>query len=242
MKISFCTTCMGRLHHLRQTLPINIQNTEKYANREFIIVNYGSKDELHSWAKENLKFWIKRGIVKYYRTREPEYFSATHAKNIAHKQATGDILCNLDADNFILEGFAELLNETIGQRPGIVLSPPTDEFGEAGSCGKIAIRKEHFYSVNGYDESWNIGWGWEDTNFQCRARMHNNLDHYVLPKKWGKVIAHSNKSRGQNFRDQDIFKTQIMCCEQLNKTIENCDFIANKDKNWGYAADLSSEL
>ena len=241
MKISFCTTCMGRLHHLQQTLPTNILNTEKYGNREFVIVNYGSKDDLHKWVKENLQFWIKRGVVRYFRTQEPKFFSATHAKNIAHKNATGDILCNVDADNFVLEGFAEYLNEGLQER-AVLLSPTTDAYDEAGCCGKIAVRREDFYSVNGYNESWNIGWGWEDTDFQCRVRMQNDLNYYVIDKKWCKVIAHSNKVRGENFIDSDIFKTQMMCCEMLNKTIENKEFIANKNKIWGHTNDLSSEL
>ena len=232
---------MGRLHHLMQTLPINIYNTEKY-DREFIILNYGSKDDLHSWAKENLKFWIKRGIVKYYRTQKPKFFVATHAKNIAHKQATGDILCNIDADNFIVDGFSKLLIETLGKSPGIIISPPSDEFGQAGCCGKIAVRKEHFYNVGGYDEDWNIGWGWEDTDFQSRTRIYNKLDYYILPRKWCKVIAHSNESRGENFREKDIFKTQMICREQIEKKLENNDFIVNKNRIWGHIEDLSNDL
>lgn len=233
---------MGRLHHLSQTLPANLSNTASYAEREFIILNYGSKDGLHEWVRDNLKPWIDRGIVKYYRTKEPEYFVATHAKNIAHRQATGDILCNLDADNFLIEGYPEFLAVTLTKQACVVAATPADVFGIPGSCGKIAVLRDHFYNVNGYDEGQNAGWGWDDTNFQFRVRMHNNLPLIVADKKWSRVIAHSNEDRGRNFRDKDVIRTQKLSMDRLQAISDAKDYVANKNQIWGFAADLSSDF
>ena len=199
---------MNRLYHLEQTLPLNILATASYPNREFIILNYGSKDNLHQWVQKNLKKYIDAGIVKYLHTKIPKYFVATHAKNVAHRQATGDILCNLDADNFLLDGFIEYVAEKMQTDPCVIASPSSDMFNTPGSCGKIIVKREHFYSVNGYDEDWNIGWGWDDTSFQFRVRMHNKLKVEFLDKKWCLCLNHSNWERSKNFRNQDITFTE----------------------------------
>lgn len=233
---------MGRLHHLSQTLPTNIINTASYPNREFIILNYGSKDGMHDWAFKNLKPWIDKGIVKYFRTQLPEFFIAAHAKNIAHRQATGDIVCNVDADNFLVEGFAELLVSYHKNSNCIVASPSVDVFGTAGSCGKISVRTEHFYSVNGYDEDWNIGWGWDDVNFRYRTRMLNNLDYHEVDPKWCRVIHHSIEERGSNFKNKDVLATEKLSVEHLNKIAISKNYIANQGREWGKAIDLSSSF
>lgn len=51
-KISFCTTCMDRLYHLKESLPINLINNSSYANIEFVVLNYNSKDEIDTWMEK----------------------------------------------------------------------------------------------------------------------------------------------------------------------------------------------
>lgn len=229
---------MGRLHHLSQTIPASIANTASYPDREFVILNYNSKDGMHEWVRDNLQPYIDQGIVKYYRTEKPEYFVATHAKNIAHRKATGDILCNLDADNYVLPGFPEYLAETLVQQPCVIQGTPVDKNEVAGSCGKIAVLRQHFYSVNGYDEDQNIGWGWDDTNFQFRVRRHNNLNLIALDPKWSLVIDHSNEDRGANWRDKDILKTAQMSIARIHEVARTGKYVANIGKYWGHVSDL----
>lgn len=232
---------MGRLHHLSQTIPASIANTESYPNREFVILNYGSKDGLHEWVRDNLKPWIEKGIVKYYRTQKPEYFVATHAKNIAHRKATGDILCNLDADNYVLPGFPEYLADAF-RMPCVVAAPSVDINGVPGSCGKIAVLRQHFYSVNGYDEDQNRGWGWDDTNFQFRVRMHNSLPLVIAESKWSLTIGHSNEDRGANWKDKDVIRTEKESVDRLNEVARTGKYVVNIGKYWGHVSDLSSSL
>lgn len=233
---------MDRLHHLEQTLPINLLATASYPNREFVLVDYGSTDNLHLWVKNNLKKYIDSGIVKYCRTQKPKYFIATHAKNIAHKQASGDIFCNVDADNFLLEGFAEHIACILKQGNCIISSPPTDMFNVAGSCGKIALLREHFYKINGYDESLNLGWGWDDTSLQFRARMYNHLENIAVDKKWCLSLYHSNHERGRKFRNTDIEFTKDQSIRKIVENYEQENYIANKNKNWGFIEDLSINI
>ncbi|GAG26081.1 unnamed protein product, partial [marine sediment metagenome] len=73
--ISFCTTCMGRLYNLKETLPINFKDNESYPDLEFVILDYNSNDNLGEWMKNNMMHHIESGKVSYYRTTEPKYFS-----------------------------------------------------------------------------------------------------------------------------------------------------------------------
>ena len=242
MKISFCTTCKNRLYHLEQTLPSNLHASSSYKNREFVIMDYNSTDGLHSWSKKHLRKWEDWGLVRYCRTQIPEYFHVAHAKNIAYKNATGDIICNLDADNFIVEGFCEYLESIFQEESIFFQSGSEDVFHNHGCCGKIAMKKEHFFSVNGYDESQYLGWGWDDVNFRYRAQKHNNLSARSGDIKFNLVISHNNNIRTCNFPCQDIEKTQNLSIERLYEIDSTNEYVANKNIIWGEAADLTVGL
>lgn len=233
MKISFCTTCMNRLFHLKETYLRSINNTS-YKNKEFILLNYGSEDDIDQWVQENLNYYIKNNLVKYYKTSEPKYWFAAHAKNIAHKLASGDVLVNLDCDNILLENYCEYLVESF-QEEVIVASDPCDNNGNLGTCGLIASKKEHFYSVNGYDEEFNVGWGMDDTNYQYRCRMKNNLKLVVQDKKFNCCISHNNEIRTKNCKNKNIIETKNISEQNLYKIAIEKDYIANKNKEWGKA-------
>lgn len=232
MKISFCTTCMGRLYHLSQTLPISLFNTASYKNREFVLLNYGSRDGLDEWVKSNLRWWIEAGIVQYFHFAEPKHFYATHAKNMAHKVATGDILCNLDADNYALPNFAEYLAQQF-QKNVVVSSKSSDIGGNHGCCGKIATRREHFYSINGYDEDQRWGWGMDDTSFQHRVKSHNRLELVVCGREWNRAIDHSVEERTRNYPLKDIHESNRLSYELLKKIDDSKQYVVNCGRGWG---------
>ena len=113
LKISFCTTCKGRLEHLKQTLPANIEACKGYPNTEFVILDYDSRDGLEQWIKDNFQEEIKSGLVRYAKLDGATDFKMAHAKNMVHRLATGDVLCNVDADNFLASGTPEYLIENL---------------------------------------------------------------------------------------------------------------------------------
>jgi len=221
---------MNRLHHLSNTLPKNLQIISSL-DSEIVVLDYGSTDGLHEWIQD-----LNSDNLKYFYTGEPQYFFAAHAKNVAHKLASGDILCNLDADNFLVPGYTEFLYESFSKDRNIIIpSSPTDPDGNNGTCGKIAVTKEAFYSVNGYDESQNEGWGWDDTNFQYRARMHNNLTIVPCVVTFNKAISHSNEERVVNYPNKNILETQQKSVDNLNEIEQQKRYVANVGKEWGKA-------
>ena len=232
---------MGRLHHLQQTLPANLLNSESYIDREFVILNYNSQDQLHEWMP-TLGPWLDRGVVRYFRTKIPQHFSATHAKNIAHKQATGDIVCNIDADNYVVEGFCEYLADLLADGNTLFHSYSTDVSGNHGCCGKIAVRKEHFLSVNGYDEEQSMGWGWEDVSFRYRVIEHNKLRAIRGDFRWNYSVGHDNDERIKNFQNKNILDSQDWSVSRLMELSVKNEYVVNKNKNWGYVEDLTQHF
>jgi len=122
-KISICTVCMNRLYYLSQTLPVNIKENQGYPNLEFVVLNYNSRDDMDDWMRTHMGQHIESGLVKYYRTDEPEFFNLAHSKNMATKLATGDIICNIDADNYAGPGYVNWVQERFSTKgPGIEIT------------------------------------------------------------------------------------------------------------------------
>lgn len=226
---------MNRLFHLKQVILKNINSSLAFKNVEFVLLNYGSKDELDDWVKKNLAEHIKSGILSYYKTNEPQYWVASHAKNIAHKLASGDILCNLDSDILIPNRFCEYINSFFTAKPNSIMAFDSEDInGNHGCAGIIATKKEDFYSVNGYDENINLGWSCDDMNFQFRCRMKNSLELFIPPKIC-MCIPHSNDIRTKNCKIKQIEETRKLSIEICENAAIKKDYVANKSNNWGQA-------
>ncbi|MGE3713976.1 MAG: glycosyltransferase family A protein [Alphaproteobacteria bacterium] len=209
-KISFCTTCKGRLHHLQQTLPQNLANTADYDNVEFVILNYDSPDNLDSWIREHYADEIASGRIRYARVDDKPHFHMAHAKNLSHRLATGDILCNLDADNIIAPNSARWMAEQFAQKPDIVIRNMWEpihrrllqgHLNDKGFGGRIAITRDNFNRLHGYDENM-PGWEGDDDNLIARAQ-HTGLQLIKVPNHLkGCIIAHSDETRTEHMAPQ----------------------------------------
>jgi hypothetical protein len=116
----------------------------------------------------------------------------------------------------------------------IVAFESKDSAGNDGCAGIIAARRDHFYSVNGYDESIYLGWGYDDMNYQFRCRMHNGLV-LVTPEKICSCIPHSNRIRSENFQLKDIEMSRELSNNICYIAAEKKDYVANKNCEWGKA-------
>lgn len=209
-KVSYCTTCKGRLHHLKETLPANLAAEAHNPNVEFVVLDYGSEDGLGEWIHQNFQAEIESGRLRYARSEQP-FFRMAHAKNMAHRLATGDILCNVDADNFVPKDFSRWLGEQFDQDPHAIITPLALTQGEfvkqrtarvlkgqtpklSGIGGRVAVSSEDFYKLGGYDERIE-GWGPDDLQFCLRARDAGLTPVRLPPEQVGHVISHDTESR-----------------------------------------------
>lgn len=235
-KISFCTTCMDRLCNLKETLPKNIKSNERYPHLEFVILDYNSKDGLEEWMKKNMMNYIKSGRVSYYRTDEPKYFSMSHSRNIAFKIASGDIVNNLDADNFtVKEGVslkeccASYINRIANECPEKAIFAK----GKRGMHGRIGFYKKEFIeTLGGYDESL-IGYGHDDHDLVQRA-WKQDFTMYWWGGQYFSRIKTSGKEKNKNMKDH-WKTTENINKEKSAKNIEAGIYKANEGNHWGKA-------
>lgn len=145
-KISYCTTCKGRLWQLRQTLPVNIKQTSETC--DIVLLDYHSEDGLEDYIKSEFDEYLKDGRLKYYKLLTPiDGFDMAYAKHIAHMLAEGELLFNLDADNFI----GSTIDEMRDLPRDKILIPKIINGTATARCGRVGISRLNYLRVGGYD-------------------------------------------------------------------------------------------
>ena len=198
-RISFCTVAMNRLAHIKATFIRNILENIDYPELEFNLLDYNSTDGLEEWAKQELKEYIDAGIVNYYKTGTPDYFQRSHSRNMIFKLSSGDIICNVDADNFCGAGFANYINEVMCKDKNIessflVSARKLKEEEDRNAYGRIAVNKEDFFALKGFDERME-GYGFEDTDFINRLQKRGKTPLLIENELYLKGISHSQAMR-----------------------------------------------
>ncbi len=234
-KISFCTTCMGRLERLKETLPKNIEDNKDYPNLEFIIIDYNSNDGLWDWMKDNMMRHIESGKVSYYRTTEPKYFDMSHSRNIAFKVATGNIVNNIDADNFTSkhdlqykECWASYINRIAHEIPKKAIFVKSKQ----RMHGRIGFYKKEFIEIlGGYDEKIK-GYGHDDKDLVHRA-LKLNFTRCAWKIYFDRIYTHTPEKDVHlkiPWRETKIINEQIS-----EKNINEGKLKANEGIHWGKA-------
>jgi len=205
-KIAFCTTCMNRLHHLQQTLEKNIQDNYLPGKVEFVLLDYNSQDGLDEWVYDNMKKYIDEGILVYYKTTEPTHYLRSHSRNMAFRLANADILCNLDADNFLGKGFASFILEEFSKYDNIFY---TNNYSLNDTYGRVCVRTEDFISVRGYNEALK-GYGYEDNDFQNRLIRHGLKPVSFHNPEFYRFVLHADEDRiSEEYRLKNLHKMYI---------------------------------
>ena len=232
-RISFCTTCMGRLHHLKETLPRNIEDNKDYPELELVVLDYNSPDSTGAWIHESDPDLIRSGRLNDFRTTEPKYFHMAHSKNVAHRLATGDIVCNVDADNFTGPGFAAKLAEMFLRGPRRLLVSG-DWRVVKGSNGRVAMWRKHFLAFRGYDESMH-GYGFEDQDLISRCELLG-FEVQKLERESLNLIQHSHEERQLLYapEHQKLNKGLVEHKAQSHSKIE-LGLVVPNPKRWGHA-------
>lgn len=195
-RISCCTVCMNRTIHLKQTLKRNILDNAGYNNIEFVILDYGSRDDLYDWIQKELQHEINTGLVTYFRTKDPQFFHMSHSKNMVFRLATGDILCSIDADNFTGPGFAAYVNEQFNKESDIFLMPPRIGANKKwwDVQGRVCVKRDDFYAMRGYDEKV-MDYGYEDKDFKCRLEAYGCKSVIIKEPAFLNAITHDDSMR-----------------------------------------------
>lgn len=209
--IVFCTTCKGRTQHIRETLPKNLADNAGYVDCKFVLLDYGSPDDLLSYCLHFHARELASGRLVIYRFPEQKTFKMAHAKNMAHRMGIregGDILVNLDADNYTGPGFAAYVAEKFRENSNVFLwadrSQPVEVRFPKGCNGRIVVSKHAFLNAGGYDEKF-VAWGPDDKDFHFRLRRLG-----YEPLKIGRhhldVVLHNDKMRFKDYPKAAVCK------------------------------------
>lgn len=191
MKMSFCITCMNRLEHLQATLERNILDNLLEGEVEFVLLDYHSTDGLPEWVRQHMGGYISRGLLNYYRTEKPQHYLRSHSRNMAFRLAQGDILCNLDADNFLGKGFARFMLDAFDREKGIFY---TSSLASRDVFGRVCLTKADYLAVHGCDEAL-VGYGMEDVDLFNRLLKLGLGQRIFRQMEFYEALKHSNEQR-----------------------------------------------
>jgi len=194
--ISYCIVCMNRAEHLKQTLPQNIKDN-LHCNVEFVLLDYNSADDLEMWCRSEMPEYIESGILKYFKTTDPAYFHRSHSRNMAFRLASGNIICNLDADNFLGKGFTEYaLTVFKGKEKVFIRGGGANNIA---TYGRILFPSAMLQELTGYDEVMD-GYSAEDDDFTYRLEAAGYSPVFFRQTEFSNVLDHSDISRMKDER------------------------------------------
>ena len=167
--ISFCTSYLGRRDHLRETYPHNVDVGLNF-DSEFVLLDYSAYSDKWEVGK---------------------------AKNLAHNAAEGDILVNVDADNYLSIQYVNGVLEIFKDDCDVIVYSEEDNVG-----GRIAISRNNFSRLGGYDERFK-DWGYDDIDFIYRAR---NLGLRRFKMNGLSAISHGDELRfkGDRYKNRPL--------------------------------------
>lgn len=218
VRVAFATTCKNRAHHLIQTLPKNLADNPDH---RFVVLDYGSEEAL---AQVLDPYLLRSDQLALYRYNVLGPFQMAHAKNMAHRLAMlegGDILVNVDADNFTGRGFGDYVAMKFIQGPPrtFLWSHVIPGSGLRGCNGRIAVSAPAFLTVGGYDERYDT-WGPDDKDFNLRLRRLG-YQGAEIDIAYLRAIQHNDKMR---FREYPEARQTV---DESKFQLEHTNTIAN---------------
>ncbi|MCC7225365.1 MAG: glycosyltransferase [Burkholderiaceae bacterium] len=190
-RIAFVVTCKGRLHHLRQSLPLLTRQPDS----ECIVVDYDCPDHSHLWVSEHFP------QVRVIHVKDSSLFNISHARNLGAQNTTAPWLCFVDADILVAEDFAEKLTPAL--RDGFYYRPLPISWEKWGT--HLCARGD-FQRVEGYDEVMQ-GWGGEDNDLYRRLE-ELGCRPAGFPGDLVSSIQHGNEERTRHYEIRDRWVNQ----------------------------------
>jgi Sulfotransferase domain/N-terminal domain of galactosyltransferase len=215
--VCFVTTCKNRVDHLHQTLYVNLCDNP---NSRFVVLDYHSDDELLELLRCFDEEIAARRLTVYSYLGWPK-FRMAHAKNLAHRLGIiegGDILVNLDSDNFAGANF-ESFAETFCKQDSFLWSRMVKGDMARGISGRIAVPSKAFLKLGGYDERYNE-WGPDDKDFNLRLRAAG-YKAIEIERQYLGAVSHNDKIRFKEYPHLDEQGEFSVTEGSIKKTVVN---------------------
>eukprot|EP00435_Cladocopium_sp_Y103_P020468 s698_g5.t1 len=226
----------NRLWQLKNALPLTLVHAYPFKDSCRVhVVDMGSTDGTLEWLLRYCRWAIEIGLLRVYRAEEKKWHACI-GKNTAHIQAKEDILVNVDGDNLIGAGldvaviagfYSSRFLEDVCKRFQDGCAVAQYELG-GGTCGRIALRREDFLYIGGYDEDPGFllaavtrsldsedahPMGAQDTDLVLRVKMLNKGHHKKVKEPLlsqailnsqakNSAIFNERRARGEIIRNQ----------------------------------------
>lgn len=223
MKVVFATTCKGRLEHLSATLPKNMKDNEAAT---FVVLDYNDQNGVSAYIQNEYRADLESGRLIFYKNKDAPKFRMGNAKNQVQRCAMregADILVTLDADNLTGPGFVNYLMDKFGADPELsfmcpdfsVLPPRGKRFNvnnpsrlARGFAGRLAIRRNDFLKVGGYNESFET---WRGEDIDIIARLNRlALKRAAIDAVFLNAISHSSAVRFLEYPDAKKYENDAI--------------------------------
>lgn len=185
-KYSIITTCKGRLHNLKRTLPEFL----KQENTEVIVVDYDCPDGTSDYVAR------VHPAARVVSVADKPRFNLAHARNLG--AAKGEFLIFLDADVVIAEHFVKYIDNRMKDHSFALFGAPAQN-SLRGSC---VVGRKDFEKIGGYDELLG-GYEGEDLELYIRLRLVGAKQIMLEPVIVREVIEQNTEEREQ-YRAPDL--------------------------------------
>ena len=197
-KFSIVTTCMGRLDHLKQTLPRLLEQPDA----EVIVVDYSCPQGTAAYVTEHFP------AAKVIKVEGQEAFSNWRARNAGATVATGQLLVFSDADTLLKPNALQWIADNLEPRTfGHFDRVATSRFNTSKlRLGYNQLRGFHvlplglFRRFGGYDEVLEGYAAGADTDLESRMVLFGFKRLLLDPEIVEEVIEHDNEERVRNHK------------------------------------------
>lgn len=184
---TFITTCKGRLHHLKQSLPF----VASVPGIEVVVVDYDCPDGTALWVAENFP------QVRVVKVDNAPHFNVGRARNLGAQSVQSDWLVFFDADVCLQSSFFEWLNRGLD-----VASFYRANGGKSDLIGTCVIPNTSFQALGGYDDVF-TGWGGEDIDLYRMLRLLGNRQSWYVSEMLV-AVEHGDDLRTLYSKEKDI--------------------------------------
>ena len=180
------------------------------------MVDFGTPG-LYEWIYHNFRHYLRSGYLRYIRTDQLPNWHASIAKNTSHRLSRGEILVNLDGDNYTGWRGAEHILRIFTKYGPNTLFHQWSGVSKDGTYGRISYSRQTFFRLGGYDESF-LPMGYQD---------HDIIMRYHL-LRIGKYLTYDTLPINQRFRYRSKFSRAIE--NDKTKSLINTKFTGKM--NW----------
>ena len=180
--IALITTCKGRLHHLRETLPLMAAQGAD----EVVVVDYGCPDGAGDWVEREFPG------VRVVREDDDPGFCLPRARNAGARASSAGWLAFVDADVKLSAGWVGWLRGHL-EDGRFYRASAVAGVRDLKTFGTVVCPRRAFETIGGYDEAMR-GWGGEDVHLYARLSQVGLAD-ASYPAALIDVIRHGDDER-----------------------------------------------